>query len=109
MATKHPTRKTYLSKHHLLPKQRGGHLSPCNTLRLWRDKHDAWHYVFGQLNLDEIIHALFARYRTVIKTSKTKQWKFLFKGKSIKKVIALLKRIRKIKRSLKKKKHGNNV
>lgn len=109
MATKHPTRKTYLTKHHMIPKQRGGHLAPWNTLRIWRDKHDCWHFCFGQLTLDEIIDKLFARNKIIMQTSRTKYWKFMFKDKSVRKVIALLKRIRKIKRSLKKKKHGNNV
>lgn len=109
MATYHYARNTYLTKHHILAKKRGGTLAPYNTLRLWRDKHDAWHSVFGSLNLDEIINGLYCQYRTLMRTSQTKQWQFLFKGKTIPEVIALLKRTRKIKRSLKKKKHGNNV
>lgn len=109
MTIRHPFRKTHLTKHHLHAKQRGGDLSPCNTLRLWRDKHDAWHFVFGNLNLSEIIHNLYARHSILIKTSHTKQWKFLFKDKPIKKVIALLKRVRKFKRSLKTTDHAYNV
>lgn len=111
MALNHPFRDTYLSKHHILAKQRGGHLCPSNTLRLWRDKHDSWHYNFGMLTINEIIDALYKRNHILIVHSRSKHWKFMFGNKSFRQIIELLKRIRRIKRSLKtkKKKHGKRI
>lgn len=47
-----------MSRHHLTPKSRGGSWSMDNILKLWRDRHDAWHLLFGNMTLSEIIVAL---------------------------------------------------
>ncbi len=56
-----------LTKHHLTPKQRVKEDSikhdrsvyaDVRILKLWRDKHDYWHYFFHTLTLEEIIAVL---------------------------------------------------
>lgn len=56
-----------LTRHHLVPKERQKlHTVPENeldrnferVLMLWRDKHDAWHFLFHNLTLGEIISVL---------------------------------------------------
>jgi len=60
-------RRNYSSKHHLVPKERmklknynenqvNEHLQ--RVLILWRTKHDAWHVLFHNLTLREIIELL---------------------------------------------------
>lgn len=51
-------RKAFISRHHLCPKSRGGSMSDSNLLKLWRDRHDMWHDLFGNRTLDEIIAVL---------------------------------------------------
>lgn len=56
-----------LTKHHLIPKDRikketikkdmSGY-AHVRILHLWRNKHDAWHYLFHNLTLSEIILVL---------------------------------------------------
>lgn len=50
--------KRFMSRHHLRPVSRKGSDSDSNLLRLWRDRHDAWHKLFGNRTLDEIIAVL---------------------------------------------------
>jgi len=56
------------TRHHLIPKQRQKkktykenqtdlHLD--SVLKLWREKHDAWHLLFKNMTLDEIILCLY--------------------------------------------------
>lgn len=47
-----------LTKHHLTPSCRGGKTTPENILYIWRDKHEMFHFLFGNLTLEEIIHLL---------------------------------------------------
>lgn len=60
-------RKNYISRHHLCPKERLKlHTENENQVRenyhrilnLWRDKHNAWHLLFHNLTLHEIIELL---------------------------------------------------
>ena len=60
-------KKDYLSKHHLIPKHRvkqstvpDEELERCfnRVLSLWRSKHDAWHHLFCNMTLGEIIAVL---------------------------------------------------
>jgi hypothetical protein len=44
-----------MSTHHLIPKSRGGKTERTNELRLWRDRHDLFHKLFGNRTLPEII------------------------------------------------------
>ena len=48
-------RKTKITEHHIIPKCREGKKDPGNVLKLKRDKHDAWHDLFDNMTLDEII------------------------------------------------------
>ena len=63
----HPVTGSMLTKHHLVPKIRvksGTHKDDWSVfeyariLHLWRDKHDSWHLLFGNLTLSEIIKVL---------------------------------------------------
>lgn len=56
------------TRHHLIPKERQRkktykenqidlHLD--TVLKLWRDKHDAWHLLFKNMTIDEIILCLY--------------------------------------------------
>lgn len=47
-----------ITKHHLINKSRGGGNQPWNILMLEIEKHQAWHKLFGNLNLDEAIDLL---------------------------------------------------
>ena len=58
---KHERRK-YQNKHHLKPKSRGGQSLESNLLWIDIERHRAWHAVFGNMTLDEII-ALLKRVR----------------------------------------------
>lgn len=46
------------SKHHLVPRSRGGTNLPNNTILLNIEKHQCWHTLFGNLTLDEVIELL---------------------------------------------------
>lgn len=97
----HPKRATYLSKHHLVPRSRKGHLVPSNTLRLWRDNHNFGHQLFSNRTLPEIISFLHNyRSQELKRKYESVSWKKLFKSKTIKEVIAILKRIKRIKSKL---------
>lgn len=57
--------KRQSSRHHLYPKSRikDGSIRNCSvlydyTLRLWRDKHSYWHFLFGNMSIEEIIICL---------------------------------------------------
>ena len=47
-----------LTRHHLLPKSRGGNGEPENILYLWVERHRLWHFLFGNNSLEEIIQIL---------------------------------------------------
>jgi len=56
------------TRHHLIPKERKRKKSYQDNqtdlhldtvLRLWRDKHDAWHLLFKNMTIDEIILCLY--------------------------------------------------
>lgn len=60
-------KKNPISRHHLIPKERvkkGTHKTDQSkkhhdaVLKLYRDKHDAWHFLWGNMTLDEIIKCL---------------------------------------------------
>jgi hypothetical protein len=62
------------NKHHLTPKRRGGDNEPENILLLGAFRHYAWHILFGQKTLEEVIRLLqrvhSAKNRCVYKTAK---------------------------------------
>lgn len=51
-------RSLKITEHHIIPKSRHGVKEPGNVLNLERSKHDAWHILFDNKTLDEIIHYL---------------------------------------------------
>lgn len=59
--------KGKITRHHLIPKERKNKktvfknqtsLHIDTVLKLWRDKHDHWHALFGNMTLDECIEVL---------------------------------------------------
>jgi len=46
------------NKHHLIPRSRRGNSNPENLLVLDTSHHIAWHFLFGNLTLKEIIALL---------------------------------------------------
>lgn len=48
-------KKSHGSKHHITPTSRGGKETPENEMRLDPNIHDAWHTLFGNLLLEEVI------------------------------------------------------
>ena len=54
----HRYKRTYKSRHHLRPRSRNGADIDSNLLILWRTKHDAWHTLFANRTLGEIISVL---------------------------------------------------
>lgn len=63
------------TRHHLTPKchYRGGYKpainSPENILLIYRDKHDAWHRLFKEATLEEVIGLL-----TRVARMKKRRW-----------------------------------
>lgn len=60
-------KKRKTTRHHLTPKSRLKFRTLYNDmsvveyeriLKLWRDKHNAWHFLFSNLTLEEIIIVL---------------------------------------------------
>lgn len=105
-STMHPRRNTFMTVHHLVAKTRNGTRKPSNCLRLWRDRHTAYHLLFNNDTLDEIISKLtqhpckFTEY--VITNKKRYQaYELLFRNKHVSEIIEILKRVRRIKKKLK--------
>jgi hypothetical protein len=48
-------RRHKITKHHILPVSRRGSNEPSNIWFLPREKHDAWHLLFGLRTIDEVI------------------------------------------------------
>ncbi len=100
MKTKKEKTKS-MSIHHLVPRQRlrdyygMTFYLPENTLRLWRYRHDAWHVLFGNKTLNEIIRYLGSRPQK-ISGYKGIFWKQLFGEKNRTQAKKLLMRMRNI-------------
>jgi hypothetical protein len=58
------------NQHHLRPSSRGGQTISSNLIRMDINRHDAWHLLFNNLTLTEIIEIL-----TRLKNIKKKQAK----------------------------------
>lgn len=99
----HPHRKTFLTTHHIVNRLHGGKSTPDNSLKLWRDRHNNFHFIFGNKSIDEIMYNMnFYHYHY----HRTSAWKLLFGRLPLLEVVRLLERTMKIKRSLKKRKRG---
>lgn len=94
----HPFRNTFLSKHHLFPKCRNlkQTYNPKFILKLWRDKHDCFHYIFLNYTIDEILSNWY-KYK---KYSQSDDWKMLFNNLDFEESRRLLKRMYRIKRKI---------
>ena len=94
---KHPTRDTFLSVHHLIPKARKmkNTYKPHNLLRIWRDKHDAFDRIFSNDTLDEII-SMWSNYH--FKFMFSADWQIVFHKLDFSESLALLKRLRRLKK-----------
>ncbi len=44
-----------ITKHHILPRSRGGNGNGDNILKITRRFHEAWHIVFGNMTPEEAI------------------------------------------------------
>ena len=51
-------KRNYLTRHHLTNRCMGGTNHPCNLVRVWWNKHQAWHTLFKNLSLEEAIALL---------------------------------------------------
>jgi hypothetical protein len=102
MCIKHPHRNTFLTRHHDLARVRRGKSVPSNCIKLWRDKHSSFHYIFGNQTFKEIIFTLDIYYTAY---SHTKEWKLIFRNLTLLEVVRLIERTSKIKHSLKKRWH----
>lgn len=58
MKSKDWSKKRETNRHHLRPRSRGGNNSPSNILRFDENRHEAWHLIFGNKTLDEVIELL---------------------------------------------------
>lgn len=59
------------NRHHLRPKSRGGDALESNLLVMDMERHNAWHFLFKNMTLDEIINLL-SRIREV---KKSRRWR----------------------------------
>ncbi len=92
----------HLSKHHLIPKSRGGRSTAQNLLKLWRKRHDAWHYLFDNLTLWEIIDHIRLNPEDFIteilsRPSKRRAYNILFHGEDAYQTLATLERVKEFK------------
>ena len=44
-------KKRRITKHHIQNRSKGGTKTEANILMIYRDKHDVWHKLFGDLTL----------------------------------------------------------
>ena len=67
-------RSGIFDSHHLTAKSRGGKRNPQNIILFDMSRHNAWHFLFGNMTLDEIIATLkkLKHYQSQ-KTSNTKR------------------------------------
>lgn len=110
MCVQHPKLPgVFLTRHHIHPKERGGHAHPSNILRLWNTSHRSWHFIFRDRNLTEICCQLNLFHQQF---QATKEWRHLFGQKELWEVRLILVRILNIKAKTKKKrkqKHFNET
>jgi len=52
------TAQSRKNRHHLKPKSRGGDKRPSNMLLIKVKRHDAWHALWGNRTLEEVIALL---------------------------------------------------
>ncbi len=63
------TKRAMMNRHHLLPRSSGGNGMPNNLLLIDIEKHQAWHKLFKNRHLDEVIEML-------IRLKQLKGWRY---------------------------------
>ena len=94
----HPFKKgVFLTRHHIVNRSKHGTSVPSNILKIWSDRHVAFHEIFSSHTINRIIDNfyLFRFYR------KRPQWKLLFGDKTDDEIIKVLKRLSRMKKSIK--------
>jgi hypothetical protein len=88
--------KLYRSKkmiqHHIINKCKGGGNQKSNLLRFERNREKAWHYLFRNRSIKEVI-AILGISKILLSRDDRRVWYFLFGHKSVQEVIELLKRV----------------
>jgi hypothetical protein len=92
--------KLGLNRHHWINRSRGGKTSKRNISWLKIAKHRAWHFLFNNLSLREVIRLL----KTLpnergLRKYNEKDWLIVFKNMTLKEAIELLERTYRIKKS----------
>lgn len=96
-------RAGFTDKHHLRP---GKETIPSNLLEMDAYRHDAWHFFFYCLTLNEVIYLLRClnrRKKSIFSNMNEYEhdaWKLLFKNKTLTEVIDLLVRVKRIKENV---------
>jgi hypothetical protein len=76
-----------------------------NYIFIWRDKHDAWHFLFGSRTLAEVLRFLKPALHKQVPEQRRIHWNVLFKKNSTYRAYKILLRVHRIKTSqLKRKK-----
>lgn len=90
-------------EHHLISRSKGGESLGSNLLRIDVYRHDAWHLLFGNKTINEIVNLLkdFKDYREFMRTidhyHKHRAYQLLLGKRTIEEVIVLMLRIKSIK------------
>ena len=94
--------KLGLNRHHWTNKSCGGATNRKNISWLKIKKHRAWHFLFKNLSLRDVIKLLkILPNERGLRNYKTKDWEIVFKDLSIEEAIKLLERTMSIKNSQK--------
>ena len=91
--------KLFKDEHHLVPRSRGGSCHHRNKLWLWRKRHEAWHNMWGNDTLDEIVahlSSLAKRYKRDT-YAHSRNWVVVFGKKDVYEALELLHRVAEIK------------
>jgi hypothetical protein len=101
--SKKETKKRFLDQHHLIPRSRFGTNRPHNLLLIWRDKHTAWHKMFGNRTLIEVKELMLSVPHFNESKQHSENWKCVFGNKNNFQAYLLLRRIKKYKDALRSK------
>lgn len=92
-------------EHHLISRSKGGESLSSNLLRIDVYKHDAWHLLFGNKTIDEIVKLLkkFKDYKEFMRTinhyHKHRAYQRLLGKRTIEEAVVLMLRIKSIKKA----------
>lgn len=95
----------FCDEHHIrIPSSRGGDKNPSNLLLIDAYRHDAWHLLFMNKTLSEVIlllhrvNSIKIMLRSLNSYYKYAAFNLLFGKKTLEEIIALLERVRHLKR-----------